>query len=46
MKDQVSHPYKITGKIIVLLILIRWDLQPSERTNDKHMTEAQHYPWR
>jgi hypothetical protein len=40
--DQVSHPYRIRGKIIVLYILIF--LAADEKTKSSGLNGSKHYP--
>jgi hypothetical protein len=43
VKDQVSHPYKTTGKIVVLYIPI-FTMLADEKTEGSVMTSSKHYP--
>jgi hypothetical protein len=45
VRDQVSHPYRTTGKIIVLYILIFMFLTANEKTK-MFWTEWNRSPWR
>jgi hypothetical protein len=44
MRDQVSHPYRATGRIMVLFILTFNSLTAGEMTKDSEPNGSKHFP--